>query len=341
MDGFVHGSFGKEKQLRLPSYSIAIRTLGTSGDKFRMELESIAVQTIVPERVVIYIAEGYSRPDYTVGKEEYVWVKKGIMAQRILQYEEICSDYILMLDDDVLLKPDSAERLLQSIEDNNADAVGADVFMNQSMSLGMKAYAAVTNLVLPHWSKRWAFKVHRYGSFSYNNNPSKSFYWSQSSAGTAILFRKKAFIEIHPEHELWLEAMGFPYGADQLVYYKLYCNGGRLGILYDAGITHLDARSGSGAFQRSREYNYVRTRALYMNWYRSIYRNGKDTVTSRLLAAMAFGFKTLWLTFVMCGAAVVKWDFRFISTYFKGLKDGWKAVHSPEFKSLPPYFIEK
>ena len=82
------------------SYSIAIRTLGTAGEKFRQELESIRQQTVQPERVVVYIAEGYSRPDLTGGNEEYVWVRKGMMAQRILPYDEIESPFILMLDDD-------------------------------------------------------------------------------------------------------------------------------------------------------------------------------------------------------------------------------------------------
>ena len=59
------------------SYSIAIRTLGTTGEMFRKELESLYAQTVQPERVVSYIAEGYKRPGFTVGKEEYVRVPKG------------------------------------------------------------------------------------------------------------------------------------------------------------------------------------------------------------------------------------------------------------------------
>ena len=92
------------------SYSIAIRTLGTAGEIFRRELESICAQTVPPERVLVYLAEGYTRPDFTVGREEYVWVKKGMMTQRVLQYDEVSSDCILFLDDDILLAPDSAEK---------------------------------------------------------------------------------------------------------------------------------------------------------------------------------------------------------------------------------------
>ncbi len=325
--------------MTLLSYSIAIRTLGTAGDKFRRELESIAVQTIQPEKVVVYIAEGYERPGFTVGKEEYVWVRKGMMAQRVLRYDEITNDCILMLDDDVLLAPDSAEKMLKAMADHNADCIGADVFQNHRMPFRKKLYAALTNLVFPHRSSRWAFKVHRNGSFSYNNHPSKSFYWSQSCGGPAMLWRKDALLNIHLEDERWLDKLGFAYGDDQLETYKLHLNTGKLSVLYDTGITNLDAQSSSAGFKKSAEYIYIRTKASYMIWYRSIYRNGKDTAWSRIISAAAFWLKSLWLAFVMSGVSVVKFDVRVISSYSKGLRDGRKAVRTDGFKSLRPYCL--
>ena len=324
------------------TYSIAIRTLGTAGEKFRKELESICAQTIQPERVMVYIAEGYPKPDFTLGKEEYVRVPKGMMSQRVLPYDEITSDCVLMLDDDILLAPFSAEKMLWSMTEQDADCVGADVFQNHRMSLNAKLFAALTNLVFPHQSSQWAFKVRRNGSFSYNNRPIRSFYWSQSCGGPAILWRKDVLRKLSLEDELWLDNFGFAYGADQLETYNLYCNGGRLGVLYDAGITNLDAKSSSAEFRKSAEHIYVRTKAQYMIWYRSIYRNGRDTAISRSASAVSFGFKAFWLMLVMCGATIVKWDRHFISSYFKGLRDGMRAVRSPEFRNLPPYcFTEK
>ena len=320
-----------------PSYSIAIRTLGTAGEKFRKELESICAQTVQPERVMVYIAEGYDRPDFTVGKEEYVWVKKGMMAQRVLRYDEITSDCILMLDDDVELAPDSVERLLKALVENKADCVGADVFQNHRMPFKTKIYAAVTNLVFPHWSRKWAFKIRRNGSFSYNIHPSKPFYWSQSCGGPAALWKKDTFLHLHLNDELWLESFGFPYGEDALTFYKLYRRGGRLGILYNSGIMNLNAQTSSGSFRKSPEHIYIRTKASFMVWWRICYRTGENTAGSRFLATLAFGFKTLWLVPVMAVASLIKMDWRFISSYFKGLRDGWKEVHSPAFRSLPPY----
>ena len=319
------------------TYSIAIRTLGTAGALFRKELESLYAQTVQPERVVIYIAEGYERPHFTVGKEEYVWVKKGMMSQRVLPYDEITSDCILMLDDDVLLAPDSAEKMLRAMVEHNADCVGADVFQNHRMPLKTKIYAALTNLVFPHWSRKWAFKIHRNGSFSYNANPNKAFYWSQSCGGPAAMWKKETFLRLHLEEELWLDRLGFPYGEDALMFYKLHSNYCRLGVLYDAGITNLDAQSSSGAFRKSAEHIYIRTKASLMTWWRMCYKNGKDTACSRALASIAFGFKSAWLFLVMCVAALIKWDCHYLTSYCKGLRDGRKEVHSPDFQNLPSY----
>ena len=319
------------------SYSIAIRTLGTAGDKFRKELKSICAQTVKPERVIVYIAEGYARPEYTVGSEEYVWVHKGMMSQRVMHYKEIHTDCILMLDDDVLLAPDCAERMLRAMAKHNADCVGADVFHNHRMSLKAILYAAITNLVFPHWSQKWAFKIHRNGSFSYNALPTNAFYWSQSSGGPAALWRKKAFLKLHMEDELWLERLGFPYGEDALMSYKLHSNSGRLGVLYDSGITNLDAQSSSGAFRKSPDHIYIRTKASLMTWWRMCYKTGKDTSGSRFLATTAFGFKSFWLFLVMCFAALIKWDGHYLTAYCKGLIDGWREVHSDDFQNLPPY----
>ena len=116
------------------TYSVAIRTLGINPEVLERELESIMRQTIQPERVLVYIAMGYERPSSTVGREEYVWVRKGMVAQRVLESRDIDSDLILMLDDDVELSPNSVERILKAMDENGADCVAADTFKNQEMT---------------------------------------------------------------------------------------------------------------------------------------------------------------------------------------------------------------
>ena len=202
-------------------YSIAIRTLGTSGEKFVRELESIKRQTVQPEKVLIYIAEGYKRPDYTIGKEQYVWVKKGMMRQRVLRYDEIDTPLMLLLDDDVELAPDSAEKLIKALGDYDLDCIAAVTFRNFLIPVSQKIYIAVTNLVFPHWSDVWSVKVRSNGSFTYNNNPQKDVYLSQSASGPASLWRKQVFHDLHLEDELWLDKLRFAFGEDVLMFNKL------------------------------------------------------------------------------------------------------------------------
>ncbi len=321
------------------TYSVAIRTLGTGGERFRKELQSIMQQTIQPEKVLIYIAEGYERPEFTVGSEEYIWVKKGMMAQRILPYKEISSDCILMLDDDVRLADESAERMLHVMEREHADCVGADTYKNQDMNFKSKVYAAITNLVFPHCSRKWAFKIHRNGSFSYNNRPKKSFYWSQSCAGPASMWRKEVYHQLHLEEELWLDELAFPYGEDVLEFYKLYKNGFRLGILYDSGVEHMDGGSSSKSYRSSAMRMYIRSKAIFIIWWRSCFRPGDTGAYEQILTAMCFIVKTLWVFFVLCAAACVTGKPNIVTQHVRGIRDGWRFTHSEKYKSIGSYVV--
>ena len=323
------------------TYSIAIRTLGLGGDNFRRELESIARQTVQPERVIVYIAEGYERPPFTVGREEYVWVKKGMVAQRVLPYKEISSQCILMLDDDVELHPCSAERLLREMEEGDYDCLGADIFENHNETTLQKVKAMVTNLVFPHGSQKWAFKIHRNGSFSYLNNPVRSSYLSQSCCGALMLFRKDVYHKMRYEDELWLERLGFTFGEDLIVSHKVYRNGYRLGVSFDAEIKNLNSCTSSGAYRRSPDRMRLRTRAIFIMWWRTGYNLDSNSCTEKVLTAIAFILKTLWMIFVMTGASVVMRKTSYIVQYIQGLREGWRFVHTPEFKSIPNYILPK
>ncbi len=320
-------------------YSIAVRTLGTSGDKFVRELESIKRQTLQPERVIVYIAEGYDRPDYTIGREEYVWVKKGMVAQRALSYKEIDSPLLLLLDDDVELAPDSAERLINAMQDYQLDCVAAETMHDHHRPLAIRIYAAFTNLVFPHWSSKWAFKFHNNGSFSYNQHITKDLYLSQSAAGPAALWKKQVFLDLHIEHELWMDRFGFAYGDDGLTFNKLYKNGYRLGVHYNCGVDNLDARSSSALFQQDDRKFYTRSMASLMIWYRSCYNLAGIPFFKKMCAALSFTFKAVWLLPIHVLTALYMRSFKVLTNYVSGTFDGLKMVHSPEFKQLPNYIL--
>lgn len=321
------------------SYSVAIRTLGVS-PVFRQELESLHRQTVKPDRIMVYIAEGYQRPEFTVGEEEYKWVPKGMVSQRALSYDEINSEFILLLDDDVVLAPNTAELLLNAAKQYSADCVAPDTFRNHQMSLKTKLYAAITNLVFPRPNDKWAFLRHRNGSFSYNNNPTSGFYLSQTCDGPAWLCKKDVLLSLHLEDELWLDRLGFSYGDDSLESYKLYKNGYKLGVIYGDHVKNLDAKTSSGDYHKHTRKFYVRSYASFVLWWRMIYDIKEQSIFNRLLSCILFVIKIVWLLPVNIIAAIIYRKFKIPYYYIKGIIDGWIFVHSNEYKKIPSYILK-
>ncbi|MBR2631793.1 MAG: glycosyltransferase family 4 protein [Bacteroidaceae bacterium] len=344
VDVYECGEVRKGKDaLILPEYSIAIRTLGLAGEKFRRELESIARQTVKPKRVLVYIAEGYECPAWRVGDEEYIYVKKGMVAQRALRYDEVPTDLLLLLDDDVELADDSAERMLKAMVENGADCVGADTFRNQDMPLWQKLYAMATNLVFPHWDRKWAFKIHGNGSFSYLKSvPTCQMLPTQYVAGPCAMWRKEVVLQLHWEDEVWLDDMEFSYMDDTVESYKLYVNGGKMLLLYNAGVKHLNAQTASGHYHSKTMRFYTRARLSFCIWWRTIYelsrqQHGWGRVT--WMVVLAYAVKACWLAVVNVIAGFGYWNFKIPYYYVKGIADGWKYVHSDAYRSIRSYHL--
>lgn len=324
----------------LPTYSIAIRTLGTSGDKLVRELNSITRQTIKPNKVIIYIAEGYKHPQYSIGIEQYIEVRKGMVAQRALDYKEIDSDYILMLDDDVELAPNSVEILLNAIVVNNADCVAADTFQNHKMSIKSKLYNIFVNISIPFYSKKWAFKFSRIGTSSYNNNPKQKFYLSQSAAGPAALWKKDSFLAMNYHDELWIDKLGFSYGDDAVLFNKLYKNGKKLGVLYNSNVKHLDGKSSSATYHSNLKKFYIRSFASFIIWYRTCYNLNSTSVIKKTYTLFLFIIKSIWLFPINIIASFKFKSFKVTKFYILGILDGIKYVHSDEYKKIPNYILK-
>lgn len=344
----------------IPKYSIAIRTLGTAGEKFRQELESIAQQTIQPERVIVYVAEtsGVKFVDGSIGREEFRYVRKGMVAQRALPYDELASPYLLLLDDDVELGPDSAERLLKSLVANDADAVGADCFKDQDMSLMMKTFAVLTNWVTPHRDEWWAYKVTRTGAFSYlsagkiaegrekNRESGNGGFClpTQKLDGPCVMWKKSSLLSLHWEDELWMDHLSdFAYGDDLVESYKCYVNGGKLLLNYDAGVIYLNAKTASSSYHHTHKKYYIRALMSAMIWYRIKLgvRNEELGVNSSSQTALmtAFVLKCVWLLLVNIIAGVLLLDLRIPVYFVQGLVDAWKFAHSEEYKSCGSYIV--
>ena len=89
-----------QNTLQRVSYSVVIRTLGNSGEKYKALLDSIKAQTVQPEEVIVVIPEGYSL-DHELGNETIIRSPKGMVTQRAVGIESAKSEYILVVDDDI------------------------------------------------------------------------------------------------------------------------------------------------------------------------------------------------------------------------------------------------
>lgn len=317
-------------------YSIAIRTLGTSLDSLKAELISLHAQTLPPDKIKIYIAEGYSIPDFRIGIEEYVYVNKGMVSQRALRYDDIDSEYILLLDDDVELSPDSAEKLLVQLARAEADCMAADTFLNHEMSLLQKMKYTVGNWVFPRLGQKWAFKLHGTGSFSYINFPKKDYYPSQSAAGPASMWKKESLLSLLLEDEKWLDELGFAFGDDELEFYKLHVNGGKLFVSFNHGIRNLDSKSASGAFQANKKKFYNRVYANTIRWHRIHYSTQSNT-WNKSKNFIAYTSKLAWHGLIHLGISIVKLDLEIGKYYFKGIVDSVSFIKSGKYRNLPSY----
>lgn len=258
-------------------YTAVIRTLGKGGDYYQKTLDSLILQSMPPSAIVVYIAEGYALPAETVYQEQYVYVKKGMVAQRALQYTEVKTEYILFLDDDVYLPPTGVETLYHEFQQYKGNVISPYVFYNHKKSIKEKIRLTVFGReVCRLFGNRWGFKVLSTAGFSYINNPQKAVYESQTNAGPCFLCRKKDFLNIKYEDELWLDETPYAFPDDQVMFYKMYLNGLKILTSYDSGIVHLDAGSSTGNVDRTCKVIYSEYRNKLIFWYRFLYSNERN-----------------------------------------------------------------
>lgn len=313
------------------SYSVAIRTLGLARNKYQILLDSLANQTIKPEKIFVFIAEGYNLPEETIGVEHYIYVKKGMVAQRALAYEEIDSEYILFLDDDVYLPVDGVEKLFKALAEYSADVVSPDVFPNAERPLGSKIQMAVSGRMRPRKDdKKWAYKVMRNSGYSYNTNPSLDVYESQTNAGPCFLCSKKDFLKIKFQEEMWLEECSYPLGEDQVMFYKMYLKGLKQLTLFHSGIVHMDAGTTLGSLDKERKKIYSDFRFKTIFWHRFVFLPHKG-VLNKIIDILAILYT---FTFALI-ASLVKGRIDILKLKIDAILGAVNFIKSSEYKSLP------
>lgn len=314
------------------AYTAVIRTLGTAGEKYRTLLESLAKQTIRPAKILVYIAEGYPIPQQTIGCEQYVYVRKGMVAQRALPYVEAETEYLLMLDDDLYLPESAVETMFRYLTEMQADVISPDVFPNAERPLSGKLMMAISGRMLARRNDgRWGYKVMRNAGYSYNTAPEPGVYWSQTNAGACFLCRKTDFLKIHFDEEQWMDRLKYALGDDQVMFYKMYLSGLKLLTWYHNGVRHLDAASATRDEEKERNRIYADFRFKTIFWHRFIYLPDTSRL-GRLWSTVCMGY-TLGFTLLV---SLLKGKFGIMTLKWRAIRNGVRFIRSDAYRQLPP-----
>lgn len=317
-------------------YCVAIRTLGTAGEKYQTLLNSLVAQTLLPKKILVYIPHGYPAPKETVGIEQIIRCEKGMVAQRSLPFDEVDTEYILFCDDDLFLPPDYVEKLFCGLEENNGDCIAPQVYKHAGESWWMKCLVYLNNSSSARKDDGWANKVKRDAGFSYNNNPSKRVLPTQTAAFASLLCKKSAYRSIHFEDERWLDSFSFASLDDQLFYYKLFLQGFKVLMHYDTGIQHLDAKAGVRVNVKKRIY--FKKKLLFTIWYRTIYSiKKKKDKKEKIICCLVFAWRNILGIFALIGDTFRFKQPVYLIDYFRGLYAGYKYIHSEVYKTLPSF----
>ena len=319
-------------------YNVVIRTVGRAGEKYVKEIESLQHQSISPNRIIVYVAEGFDLPQ-RVGCEEYIYVPKGLVHQRAIVPHDKDVPYLLVLDDDVYLPEDSVEKMYEYLVQYSADCIIPDTFPSHEMGLKEKMIAFLTNDVSPRFSDRYAIKIKRSGAFSYNNAPRTDvLLQTQSGAGPAFFIKESSFLYIRYSDEFWVDS--FPPGTfyeDQLMFYKLYVNGCKMFMWYNSGVKHLDAGTNNQK-EKSFEKLMYRAMANHVIWHRSVLSTAIGSM-EKFLCYLAFFNRFMSGLGVRFLYSCVKFSSKYFIAYIKGNWEGMKYVCGKIYKELPPYVI--
>lgn len=321
--------------MNYPSYSVAIRTLGKSGDLFVRMIRSLKEQTVPAEQILVYIAEGYDAPA-RIADEQYITCPKGMATQRALSFDEATGEYLLLCDDDILFEPDSVRKLFDALLERRADCISPNVFPNHQMGLKEKLINMAFYGTFPSCSRKWAFRIRRSSYYSYCNRP-VDVMPGQSCAGPCILMKKSVNDALHYRDEVWLDQVPYTSGQDQVFAYKLYRYGYKMLIHYASGVIHLDAQTGHIKDPEKADYNKRLLR--YVIWYRTIFE--PDNWAERRLDELSFYAYWIWLLLLAIVSFCIGRNPYKVRNSVRSLREARRFVRSETFNRIPKWTVKK
>ena len=324
-------------------YSVIIRTLGAGGEKYKRLIESIRSQSLKPNNIYVFIADGYPYPKERLGYEKFIFCKKGMWHQRIFGLEYVANndsaDFILASDDDMELEKDFSLKSMEILEETHADILAPSILCPKQEKLE----------VIQPWSKKdflnhilgtrverrdikYRIAINSTGGYDANTNLATPTYPTQSVAGGAIWIRNSRTKKLRLRDELWLDATRYPLPEDQVFGYKAFINGLAVMGSRNLLVRHLD----SGGINPTRGYDiaFSSGRNFLIFWHRFLWTQASKKFRKvRLLCGIfhhLIGHAILYFL-ISCS----KMRFSLIYGFLRGVASGVSFIKSKEYKILP------
>lgn len=320
--------------MKYPTYTVAIRTLGKAGEKYQKELDSLANQSLKAESINVYIPYGYEIPRETIGREKYYRCKKGMIAQRSLPFKEITTDYILFLDDDMVLPLNAVEDMFDKLAENRGECISVSFEPPEVMTVRNILKRAIISGWYPHRNRNIAWKVGLNGEYTFCVNPTEKVLPTECVNFSIILISKSAYDKINFNEEMWLDNFQYSVHDEAVFGYKLLSMGIQPYLYYAEGYQHLDARCGHVTRGFISDAKKLGCRLAV--WYRLVYTRKHRGILYKVIAMVAF-FTFIVRQYVIRGIRdLCRGEPQFFWVAIRELLNAWRFIHSEPFKSLKP-----
>ena len=320
--------------MKYPSYAVAIRTLGKAGEKFQAELDSLANQSLKAESINIYIPNGYEIPKETIGIEKYYRCDKGMIAQRALPFSEITSDYILFLDDDMVLPPYAVEDMFDKLAEKNGECISVSFEPPEPITIANIVKRAIISGWYPHRDRNVAWKIGLNGEYTFCVNPCSAVLATECLSFAIILISKSAYDTLCFCEEKWLDAFGYSVHDEAVFGYKLLSKGIQPYLYFAKGYLHLDARCGHARVESISDAKKFGCRLAV--WHRLVYSRRGRSVCYKVIAVLAFGSFMLRQYILRGLRDLCLGEPQFFWLAIQELRNAWRLIHSKSYKSLMP-----
>jgi hypothetical protein len=321
-----------------PPYTIAIRTLGKSGENYRRLLDSISRLQPQPKEVIVAIPHGFDLPTERLGTERFLRCDKGMVRQRVAGGEAAQCDFILFLDDDLEFPSNLVERLYCPLAERLSQISFPIMFETMLPKPGMRTLVpALMGAAVPMLFGRdeYYVKILATGGWSYNRFGKKhhTYYRSHSAPGPCCFAAREAFLRIDFEEEAWVQNAGYAQFEDEVMFYKAHCRGNTPVGVSDTGIVHLD--SGKAEPGRRLKAIYAREMNFLIFWHRFLFVTA-ETAWEKIYRAICFSYKVLAGLTITAVFACMRLTSKDFVASVRGMRDARIFIASQEYRSLPP-----